>query len=156
MNTRPTRPTTRPLSTPTAPDASRPGFTLIEILVVVVILGILAAVVIPQFTNASDDANDAVVRTQLNTIRQQIVLFRAKAGKDPKLGKSAQWDDLIINDYLHNEPINPLNQSSRIEEEPGDGVGWVWRDSDWGDDDDDDEVKQVYATDETGLAEYPE
>ncbi len=152
MNTRPTRPTTRPLSTPTAPDAGRPGFTLIEILVVVVILGILAAVVIPQFTNASDDANDAVVRTQLNTIRGQIVLSRAKVGEDPELGESDQWDDLIINDYLHNEPINPLNQSSRIEEEPGDGVGWVWRDSDWGDD----EVKQVYATDETGLAEYPE
>ena len=37
---------------------ARKAFTLIEILIVVVILGILAAVVIPQFTNAADEANN--------------------------------------------------------------------------------------------------
>jgi general secretion pathway protein G len=56
------------------------GFTLIEILIVVVILGILAAIVIPQFTNASQDAQVSAVKSQLQTIRSQIELYRIKNG----------------------------------------------------------------------------
>ena len=65
------------------------AFTLIEILIVVVILGILAAVVIPQFTNAADEANNAGVRTQLQTLRSQIELYRAENGAYPDLASEA-------------------------------------------------------------------
>ncbi len=132
----------------TAHNALPFGFTLIEILIVVVILGILAAVVITQFTDVRGDANDSSVLTQLHTIRQQIEVYRVKNGDDPEL-EDEQRDDLVLNDYLHSVPVNPLNGSSLIAEEPGAGVGWVWRDSA-------SDVKQIYATDETFLAEYPE
>src|SRR5947208_1835614 len=56
----------------------RTGFTLVEILIVVVILGILAAIVIPQFTNASQDAQRGNIQTQLQSIRNQIELYRVK------------------------------------------------------------------------------
>jgi len=56
----------------------RKAFTLVEILIVVVILGILAAIVIPQFTNASTEAQAGNVQSQLQTIRSQIELFRVK------------------------------------------------------------------------------
>src|SRR5499427_4093491 len=55
---------------------NKSGFTLVEILIVVIILGILAAIVIPQFTNASQDARKNSVSSLLQTIRSQIELYK--------------------------------------------------------------------------------
>ena len=52
------------------------GFTLVEILIVVVILGILAAIVIPQFTSASTEAKESSLVSDLQTIRSQVELFK--------------------------------------------------------------------------------
>ncbi len=54
------------------------GFTLVEILIVVVILGILAAVVIPQFTEASTEAKTSSLCTDLQTVRSQIELYKVQ------------------------------------------------------------------------------
>jgi general secretion pathway protein G len=54
------------------------GFTLVEILIVVIILGILAAVVIPQFSDASDDTRSSSAMTNLKTIRSQLQLYKAQ------------------------------------------------------------------------------
>jgi general secretion pathway protein G len=55
---------------------NKKGFTLVEILIVVVILGILAAIVIPQFTNASSEAKASRVAADLQTLRSQVELFK--------------------------------------------------------------------------------
>ena len=52
------------------------GFTLVEILIVVIILGILAAIVIPQFTNASQDARTSSLQSDLQTLRSQVELYK--------------------------------------------------------------------------------
>jgi len=52
------------------------GFTLVEILIVVIILGILAAIVIPQFTEASNDARESALASDLQTLRSQIELYK--------------------------------------------------------------------------------
>ena len=54
----------------------RSAFTLVELMIVVIILGILAAVVIPQFTDASTDARLSSLTTNLATIRGQLELYK--------------------------------------------------------------------------------
>ncbi|HCA39843.1 MAG TPA: hypothetical protein DEO92_09225 [Phycisphaerales bacterium] len=84
------------------------GFTLIEILIVVVILGILAAVIIPQFTNAADDASVSSARTQLQTMRSQVELFRSQTGSYPAAsGTGVDWSGLISANYVRAAPTWP-------------------------------------------------
>ncbi len=56
----------------------RPGFTLVEILIVVVILGILAAIVVPQFSNASAVTRENVLREDLRFLRNAILTYHVQ------------------------------------------------------------------------------
>ncbi len=52
------------------------AFTLVEILIVVVILGILAAIVVPQFAASSDDAKETSLVSTIKVLREQISLYK--------------------------------------------------------------------------------
>lgn len=114
----------------TAPRSrsTRGGFTLVEILIVVVILGILAALVIPQFANASVDARKANMRNQLQTVKGTIGLYRVEHRDVPPKLITVGWD-VVTNKtktdgsidpagergpYLPTAPVNPLTKSSTI------------------------------------------
>lgn len=120
------------------------AFTLIEILIVVVILGILAAIVIPQFTDASQQASNSSLQSQLQTIRAQVELFRVKNnGADPDM---TSWDALVLANppYLHNPPKNPLQSNlSTLGTSAAAGTAWVWMDNAAG-------VKDLFAVDSAG------
>ncbi|HEX6138428.1 MAG TPA: type II secretion system major pseudopilin GspG [Casimicrobiaceae bacterium] len=64
----------RPGAVPTA--ARRRGFTLIEIMVVIVILGVLAALVVPSVLSRTDDARIVAAKSDLAAIRQALKLYR--------------------------------------------------------------------------------
>lgn len=69
------------------------GFTLVEILIVVVILGILAAIVIPQFTSASESAKASSLVTQLQSLRSQLELYQLQHnGQYPTVADF--WDQM--------------------------------------------------------------
>ena len=92
------------------------GFTLVEILIVVVILGILAAIVIPQFTSASETAKASSLVSQLQTIRSQLELFQIQhngdyPGNGPVatiIGSPADGTNWNVMTYLQQPPANPF------------------------------------------------
>lgn len=123
---------------------AKSGFTLVEILIVVVILGILAAIVIPQFTEASTEAKTSSLCTDLQTVRSQIELYKIQHNDNlPGVANgthtaSVGFENSMIaktdiygeagNDYgpyLQKMPTNPFNDSAVITENGtlGDGSG---------------------------------
>jgi len=104
------------------------GFTLVEILIVVVILGILAAIVIPQFSNASQSAKASSVRSQLQTVRSQLEFFQMQHnGVYPTLDSTwaiminksgvadlgaAAGSSTTYGPYFSQPPVNPVVPST--------------------------------------------
>jgi prepilin-type N-terminal cleavage/methylation domain-containing protein len=54
------------------------GFTLVELLIVVIILAVLAAIIVPQFSSATIDAQEAALDANLNRMRSVVELFQAQ------------------------------------------------------------------------------
>jgi len=104
----------------------RKGFTLVEILIVVVILGILAAIVVPQFTNATQDAQAGNIKAQLDTLNNQIELFRARTNTYPDFTSATVWDGMITGGYVKSAPINPFNGLSTVNVGSSTATGWYW------------------------------
>lgn len=63
---------------------SNKGFTLIELVVVIAILGILAGIAIPRFMDATATARGAKIVADLRTIDSAIMVYNAKTGAFPK------------------------------------------------------------------------
>jgi general secretion pathway protein G len=61
----------------------RSGFTLIEVLIVIVVIAILAAIVVPRLLGAGREAREASLRAHLQEIRNAIGLFQAQCGDYP-------------------------------------------------------------------------
>jgi prepilin-type N-terminal cleavage/methylation domain-containing protein len=80
------------------------GFTLIELLIVIVIIGILAAVAIPRFQGVSDKAKIGAAKAELATIKQGLGMYQAENDTSayPASGDIGTYDDLynIIASYV--------------------------------------------------------
>jgi general secretion pathway protein G len=63
---------------------SRSAFTLIELLLVLVILGVLAAVVVPKLTGRAQDAKITATKTQIHAIKNALDLFEHDLGRFPQ------------------------------------------------------------------------
>src|SRR3970282_1207807 len=61
-------------------DRRRGAFTLIEVLIVVVIMAVLAATIIPQFSTSTKDARESSQKFNLQSLRTQLELYRVQHG----------------------------------------------------------------------------
>ena len=125
-----------------------PGFTLVEVLIVVVILAILAAIVVPQFTGAANSTEAATTLAQLQMIRSQLALYQGQHNAYPNL--STGWALLTgrsdsngnsnstgpYGPYLQAAPLNPFTNSTAVTQQNdtnplpapahGDANGWYY------------------------------
>ncbi len=88
-------------------DNSVSGFTLLELMIVMVIIGILASIAIPSFTMNVKKAREAVLREDLHTMRSAIDSYTYDKQKAPQTG-----DDLIQAGYLKVMPVDPFTHRS--------------------------------------------
>jgi len=85
---------------------SQSGFTLIELMIVMAIIGILATLAIPSFVVAVKHAREAVLKEDLQTMRAAIDSYTMDKQKAPQ-----SLDDLIQDGYLKSVPEDPMTHS---------------------------------------------
>lgn len=101
------------------------GFTLLELIIVIAMIGILAAIAMPTLKDMPTRAKEAVLKTNLHSIRETISMFYGDKGRYP-----ASLDELVEAKYLRLVPFDPFTKSndswvvvleddSEEEEEPG-------------------------------------
>lgn len=92
------------------------GFTLIELLIVISIIAILAATIIPNFIGFDTEARLTATKTNLDTLRTRVVLFRAKEGRYPdSLGELLDiyyFDVGVKKPYLNKIPMEMISKKS--------------------------------------------
>ena len=86
----------------------RHGFTMIELLVTLAILGFLVAMAAPRYFGNLDKAKEDVLREDLYVLRDAIDKFYADRNKYPDT-----LDDLVKQRYLRKVPVDPFTQSAR-------------------------------------------
>jgi general secretion pathway protein G len=83
------------------------GFTLVELMIVMTIIGILAAIAIPSYIRAVQKAREAVLKEDLHTLRTAIDSYTVDKEKAPQ-----SLDDLVQAGYLKAVPVDPMTSRS--------------------------------------------
>jgi len=83
------------------------GFTLLELLVVMTIIGILAAIAVPALRNSPQRAREATLKEDLFAMRSVIDQYHGDKGNYP-----ADLQTLVTDGYLRKLPVDPMTKSA--------------------------------------------
>ncbi len=84
------------------------GFTLIELMIVVVVIGILAAAIVPQFTKSADKAKVATAKSDLSNFKTVLAIVYSEDGGYPGTA-DACWTKLHEEGYVPGTGVTPPN-----------------------------------------------
>ena len=97
------------------------GFTIIELLVVLAVIGMLLAIAAPRYVQHIDHAREVVLKQDLQQMRDAIDKFHADQARYP-----ASLDELVTRNYLRAIPIDPMTErvdSWRVQSQQGPATG---------------------------------
>ena len=83
------------------------GFTLVELMIVMAIVGVLAVVAIPSYVGAVRQAREAVLKEDLHVMRAAIDSYTADKQKAPQ-----SLEDLVNEGYLRKIPVDPMTRTT--------------------------------------------
>ena len=83
----------------------RAGFTLIELVVVMAVIGLLLTIALPRYMHTLDNGRSAVQRQNVATIRDAIDKFYGDLGRYPDA-----LDELVSKRYLREVPLDPVSE----------------------------------------------
>jgi len=99
------------------------GFTLIEVILAVVIIGILGGIVIPKFVDQAERAKVARIQANLQAMRSAIRLWQADHDGEPPQKLSE-----LVPDYLPELPEEALTETAEEVGAYNGSGGWVYKD----------------------------
>lgn len=94
------------------------GFTILELLVVMAIIGTLLSLAVPRYYNSVDKTREAVLRENLKTLRSTLDRYQADTGAYP-----ATLQELVERRYLRSIPEDPLTGSDATWQPIAEGAG---------------------------------
>jgi general secretion pathway protein G len=83
------------------------GFTLLELMTIIAIIGILVTLAVPSYRGAVVKAREAVLKQDLFTVRDVLDQYRGDQGKYPP-----SLSDLVKSGYLRTVPVDPFTLSN--------------------------------------------
>ena len=82
------------------------GFTLVELMIVMAVIGVLLSVAIPSYVGAVRQAREAVLKEDLHVMRSAIDSYTADKQKAPQ-----SLEDLVSDGYLKEIPVDPMTRA---------------------------------------------